>query len=303
MSGAVMTVAVVGAGAVGCYYGFLLARAGHPVTLIGRPALVEAVRSDGLVLEHAAGTEAVPMRATTEGSGVAGADLVLVCVKSGDTEAAGAMISPHLDDAATILSLQNGVDNVERLAAVLKRPVVPVAVYVATAMAGPGRVRHNGRGDLILGASATSGGVAAALTEAGIPATVSERALDALWGKLILNCAYNALSALTQLPYGRLVRGDGVVASMTDVVGECVAVAEAAGVSVPADILDRVFGLSVTMADQRSSTAQDLARGRPSEIDHLNGYVVRKGAALGIPTPANRMLHTLVKLVERREGD
>jgi 2-dehydropantoate 2-reductase len=288
----------VGAGAVGCYYGFMLAKAGHAVTLIGRPALVEAVAASGLILDSASGTASVPVRATTAGNGVAGADLVLVCVKSGDTEAAGAMIAPHLDPAAAVLSLQNGVDNAGRLAAVLGRPVVPVAVYVATEMAGPGRVRHNGRGDLILGASAASARIAAAFSAAGIPTTVSERAVDALWGKLILNCAYNALSALTQLPYGRLVQGEGVVACMADVVRECVAVAEAAGLSVAPDILDRVLSLSTTMADQRSSTAQDLARGRPSEIDHLNGYVVRMGAALGIPTPANRMLHTLVKLAE-----
>ena len=300
MSGTGLTVAVVGAGAVGCYYGFLLARAGHAVILIGRPALVESVRASGLILDTGAGTHAVPVQATTEGNGVAGADLVLVCVKSGDTEAAGATIAPHLDPAAAVLSLQNGVDNAERLAAILGHPVVPVAVYVATEMAGPARVRHNGRGDLIIGASAASERIAAAFTAAGIPTSVSARAIDALWGKLILNCAYNALSALTQLPYGRLVRGEGVIACMTDVVQECVAVAAAAGVSVPPDILDRVLGLSTTMADQRSSTAQDLARGRPSEIDHLNGYVVRTGAALGIPTPANRMLHTLVKLAEAR---
>ena len=300
MSGAGLTVAVVGAGAVGCYYGFLLAKAGHAVTLIGRPALVESVRASGLILDTGAGTDAVPVQATTEGTGVAGADLVLVCVKSGDTEAAGATIAPHLDPAAAVLSLQNGVDNAERLAAILGHPVVPVAVYVATEMAGPARVRHNGRGDLIIGASAASERIAAAFTAAGIPTCVSERAIDALWSKLILNCAYNALSALTQLPYGRLVQGEGVIACMTDVVQECVAVAAAAGVSVPPDILDRVLSLSTTMADQRSSTAQDLARGRPSEIDHLNGYVVRTGAALGIPTPANRMLHTLVKLAEAR---
>lgn len=296
-----MNVAVVGAGAVGCYYGFLLAQAGHAVTLIGRPALVEAVGAAGLVLERAAGTASVPVRATEAGDGVSGADLVLVCVKSGDTEAAGAMIAGHLDPAATILSLQNGVDNAERLAAVLDRPVVPVAVYVATAMAGPGHVRHNGRGDLILGASETSDRIAAAFTAAGIPTTVSARAVDALWAKLITNCAYNALSALTQRPYGRLLQGEGVVAAITDVVRECVAVAEADGVSVAPDILDTVLDLGVTMAGQRSSTAQDLARGRASEIDHLNGFVVRKGAALGIPTPANRLLHTLVKLAEQKD--
>lgn len=300
MNGARLSIAVVGAGAVGCYYGFLLARAGHAVTLIGRPALVEAVRAMGLVLEDAAGTASVAVRATTAGDGVGGADLVLVCVKSDDTEAAGAMVAPYLTPAASILSLQNGVDNAERLASLLGRPVVPVAVYVATEMVGPGHVRHNGRGDLIVGASAASAQIAAAFTAAGIPTTVSERALDALWGKLILNCAYNALSGLTQLPYGRLIQGEGVIASMTDVVRECVAVAGASGVSVAPDILDRVLELSTTMADQRSSTAQDLARGRRSEIDHLNGYVVRKGAEFGIPTPANRMLHTLVRLAEAR---
>ncbi|SDN57879.1 ketopantoate reductase [Methylobacterium phyllostachyos] len=298
MSAAGLSIAVVGAGAVGCYYGFLLARAGHAVTLIGRPALVEAVRAKGLVREDATGTASVAVRATTAAEGVVGADLVLVCVKSDDTEAAGAMIAPHLGPSASVLSLQNGVDNAERLATVLGRPVVPVAVYVATEMLGPGHVLHNGRGDLIVGASAASAQIAAAFTAAGIPTAVSERALDALWGKLILNCAYNALSALTQLPYGRLVQGEGVIASMTDVVRECVTVADAAGVSVAPDILDRVLDLSITMADQRSSTAQDLARGRRSEIDHLNGYVVRKGAELGIPVPANRMLHTLVRLAE-----
>ena len=147
----------------------------------------------------------------------------------------------------------------------------------------------------------TSDRIAAAFTAAGIPTTVSARAVDALWAKLITNCAYNALSALTQRPYGRLLQGEGVVAAITDVVRECVAVAEADGVSVPPDILDTVLDLGVTMSGQRSSTAQDLARGRASEIDHLNGFVVRKGAALGIPTPANRLLHTLVKLAEHKD--
>ncbi len=183
----------------------------------------------------------------------------------------------------------------------LGRPVVPVAVYVATAMAGPGHVRHNGRGDLILGASETSVRVAAAFAAAGIPTTVSAKAVDALWAKLIINCAYNALSALTQLPYGRLVEGDGVAAVIADVVQECARVAEAEGVSVSPRILDDVMALSAAMAGQRSSTAQDLARGRPSEIDHLNGTIVRRGAAHGIPTPVNRLLHALVKLAERRD--
>ncbi|GJD33423.1 ketopantoate reductase family protein [Methylobacterium aerolatum] len=289
-------VAVMGAGAVGCYYGAVLAKAGHAVTLVGRPALVEAVGADGLILETAAGREAIRLGAVAGPEGVAGADLVLVCVKSGDTEAAGQSMIPHLAPGASVLSLQNGVDNGERLAAVIGRPVVPVAVYVATEMAGPGHVRHHGRGDLIVG----TGGEDAAevLIAAGVPVTVSERVRDALWTKLTVNCAWNALSALSGRPYGRLFAGEGIEVVLADAVAECQAVAAASGVRLPEDILTQVRAIAQTMAEQRSSTAQDLARGKRTEIDHLNGYVVREGERLGVPTPVNRVLHALVKLVE-----
>jgi 2-dehydropantoate 2-reductase len=294
------TVAVMGAGSVGCYFGALLARAGTPVTLIGRPHHVEAVNARGLLLEVADRPEYVPVRATSAASGIAGADIVLVCVKSGDTEATGRAMAPHLNPGAIILSLQNGVDNAERLAAVLGQAVLPVAVYVATEMTGPGAVKHHGRGELVIGAAPRSAEIADLFRAAGIPTTVSDDARAALWGKLIVNCAYNGLSALTQWPYGRLIRGEGVVEVMTQVVSECGAVARASGVPVPDDILDSVLGLAATMPEQCSSTAQDVARGKPSEIDHLNGFIVRKGRELGIPTPTNRVLHTLVKLAEAK---
>ena len=113
-----------------------------------------------------------------------------------------------------------------------------------------------------------------------------------------LNCAYNALSAIAQLPYGRLVQGQGVEEVMRDVVQECLAVAQASDVTVAGDIRQAVQRLARSMPGQFSSTAQDLARGKPSEIDHLNGFVLRRGQALGIATPANRVLHTVVKLLE-----
>lgn len=293
-----MKIAVMGAGAIGCYYGGLLARSGLPVTLIGRPQHVDAVKERGLILEIGAEQFTVPMEATTEVSGVAGADVVLFCVKSGDTETVGRDMLPHLRPDVTVLCLQNGVDNPDRLRAVIGGAVVPVAVYVATAMAGPGHVRHHGRGELVMGPSPRDADIIARFTAAGIPTTVSATAIDALWGKLIVNCAYNALSALTQLPYGKLLAMDGVAAVMTDVVAECTAVATASGVTVSPDTLHLVLGLAATMPGQRSSTAQDLAIGKPTEIDHLNGFVIRRGVELGIPTPANRVLHTLVKATE-----
>lgn len=292
------TVAVLGAGSVGCYFGALLARAGIDVTLIGRPQHVDAIRANGLLLDRSTGRETVPLRATTEIAAVAGADVVLVCVKSGDTETVGREMEPHLRGDTAVLSLQNGVDNAERLQVVLGRAVVPVVVYVATEMAGPGHVRHHGRGELVLGSGARSAEWAALFAAAGIPATVSARVADALWGKLIVNCAYNALSGITQLPYGRLLAIPGMADVIRDVVAECVAVARASGVAVPDGTLAGVLALADTMPTQKSSTAQDLARGKTSEIDHLNGFIVRKGESLGIATPANRVLHALIKATE-----
>ncbi|HLS85423.1 MAG TPA: 2-dehydropantoate 2-reductase [Burkholderiales bacterium] len=296
-----MKIAVMGAGAVGCYYGAMLARAGNEVVMIGRQPHVEAMRAKGLVLETASFTEAVRVEATTKASGVAGAKLVLFCVKSTDTESAGAAMAPHLGRDAVVLSLQNGVDNAERLAARLEQPVLAAVVYVATGMALPGHVRHHGRGELVIGPPPADLDLVGLFAKAGVPVQISDNVAGALWAKLIVNCAYNALSAITQMPYGRLVAGHGVPVVMTDIVDECLAVARAAGVDVPGDMHEATRRIAQTMSGQRSSTAQDLARGKPTEIDYLNGLVVRKGEALGVPTPVNRTLHALVKLLESQD--
>ena len=298
-----MQIAVMGAGAVGCYYGGMLARAGHSVVLIGRQPHVDAVRHDGLFMDTQSFQALVPMQASTEASAIGGAQLVLCCVKAGDTESAAADMAPHLAPDATVLSLQNGVDNAGRLQALLQREVAPAVVYVATEMAGPGHVRHNGRGELVIGPSPLSDALAKLFSDAGVPVQISDNVAGALWSKLILNCVYNALSAVTQLPYGRLVQGEDVKDVMRDVLHECLAVARGEGVSVPADIAEAVAGIARTMPAQFSSTAQDLARGKRSEIEHLNGYVLRRGAALGIETPVNRTLYAVVKLLEGRTNN
>ncbi|MFM9924285.1 ketopantoate reductase family protein [Variovorax sp. H27-G14] len=297
-----MKVAVMGAGAVGCYYGAMLARAGHTVVLIGRPAHVEAVNAHGLRLQTKAFDEHVPMAASTEPDAVQGADLVLFCVKSTDTEAAAAQIAPHLAPDALVLTLQNGVDNDARVRSVLANEVAAAVVYVATEMAGPGHVKHHGRGELVIAPSRRSEEVARHLEAAGVATQISGNVRGALWAKLILNCAYNALSAVTQLPYGVLIHGTGVTDVIRDVVAECLAVAKAEGVEVVGDTDAAVRGIPQSMPSQYSSTAQDLARGKLSEIDHLNGLIVRRGEALGVPTPANRVLFVLVKLLEGKQG-
>lgn len=296
-----MKVAVMGAGAVGCFFGGMLARAGHEVVLIGRAHHVEAIRRDGLLLEMATFTGHVPIGASTKAEAVRDARLVLVCVKATDTEQAATEMAPYLAPDAIVLSLQNGVDNAARLQTAMGRKVEPAVVYVATGMAGPGHVRHHGRGELVIAPSAVADEVVALFGNAGVPVEISDNVAGALWAKLILNCAYNALSAITQQSYGYLVRRDGVEAMMRDVVAECLAVANLDDVAVPGEPWAAVEAIARTMPTQTSSTAQDLARGKSSEIDHLNGYVVRRGAALGVATPVNRTLHTLVKLLESRD--
>ncbi|RZJ20019.1 MAG: 2-dehydropantoate 2-reductase [Haliea sp.] len=294
-----LQVAVMGAGAVGCYYGGMLARAGHIVTLIARPQHVQAVLRDGLRMETRSFDEQVWVAASTDAAAVRGADLVLFCVKSTDTEATGAQLLPHLDPTTLVLCLQNGVDNADRLRSVLPPAQVAAAVvYVGCEMAGPGHLKHHGRGELVIEPSPTSERVAQALAGAGVPTEISDNVRGALWAKLVLNCAHNALSAITQLPYGETAKGPGVPQLMRDVVQECLAVARADGVTVPGDPQAAVLKIIETMPGQFSSTAQDLARGKRSEIDYLNGLVVRRGEALGVATPANRVLWSLVKLIE-----
>lgn len=295
-------VAVMGAGAVGCFYGARLAEAGEEVTLIGRSALAEAVAERGLKLEMDGGVRTVELSATADPAGVAGADLVLFSVKSGDLDAAGRAIAPHLDPGAVVVSLQNGVGNAERLEPILGRPVVQAVVYVAVDMGGPGHVRHHGRGELILSETEGSARAAERFRAAGVPVEVSADAASAMWTKFTVNCVYNAISAIARLPYGRIVSEPGVGQLMADVAAECRAVAEAEGVKLAPNLETIIETLSGQMPDQYSSTAQDLMRGRKSEIDFLNGEVVRRAATHGIPVPANNALWAAVKLLETAQG-
>lgn len=305
-SGESIRLAVLGAGAVGCYFGGMLARGGHEVTLIGRPVHVEEFKARGLRFEGLSFDETIPVKASTEASAVRGCRLVLFCVKSNDTEAAATQIAPHLDADALVVNLQNGVDNTERIQARVAQPVIPAVVYVATEMAGPGHLKHHGRGDLVVGDPDGSlpGGALAQLQRwfeaAGVPVAVSANVLGELWAKLVVNCAYNAVSAITQLPYGKMIEGAGVRELMRDVVEEALALARASGVAMAPDMLARTYRIAEAMPTQYSSTAQDLARGKPTEIEHLNGFVVRRGAALGVPTPVNRALYALVRLLESK---
>ncbi len=299
-------VAVYGAGAVGCYFGARLAEAGAPVTLIARPARVEAIRRDGLLFESQGTRRRIPAAADSEPDAVCEADIVLFCVKTRDTDAGARVLAPLLRDGAVVVSLQNGVDNVARMreAGV---DALGAVVYVAASMPAPGHLLHAGRGDLVIGeyggegSSARSQRVAAAFERAGIPCRIEADVRGELWTKLVMNCAFNAISALGRSNYGRMLADPGTRTLMHNLMAECVALARAEGVQIAGahEQYEAAMRLGAAMAPATSSTAQDLARGRPTEIDSLNGYVARQGAKIGLSTPLNATLATLVRLLER----
>jgi 2-dehydropantoate 2-reductase len=300
-------IAVVGAGAVGGYFGGVLARAGAPIVFIGRKDFVDAVNSEGLVLDKSEGQHRVAGTATTDMSAVRDCPLILFCVKAHATSAAAEQMAPFVRPDATVVCLQNGVDNAERVRAATNLVSLSAVVYVAVSVPEPGRVKHLARGDLVIGPpSDKTTELANIFDRAGISCQISENIEGELWVKLLCNCALNAISALGHVRYGEIMGDNNAKKLMENVVDEVLAVARAVSVALPG-VSDRESGMAAAteiatqMADAFSSTAQDLNRNRVTEIDALNGYVVRRGAEAGVPVPVNNALFTLVKLAERSQ--
>ena len=303
-------IAVVGAGAVGSFYGAMLSRAGHRVTLIGRPAHVQATTRNGLKLDLASSsaTEVIQIEASTELSSLRSADLVLFCVKSTDSASVALQIAPYLSPHALIMSLQNGVENAALIAQHVPHAVIPCVVYVATEIPAPGCVKNHVRGELVIGTMQVSRlsdpqktlqEIVELFGSAQVPVQISQNVMVELCSKLMINCAFNAISGLAQIQYEKLAALESVRITQAAVVKEVIAVALADGIHLSEPVaLQAVAQISVTMGSQKSSTAQDMARSKPSEIDHLNGFIVRRGLALGVATPVNQALFALVKLLE-----
>ncbi|MDA1186925.1 MAG: 2-dehydropantoate 2-reductase [Proteobacteria bacterium] len=297
-------IVVVGAGAVGSFFGGLLAKAGESVTLIGRAAHLKAIGENGLRIDSKPwGREerihGFELSETIQA--VAQAELVLFCVKSTQTAAMAKAMQDLLPANAVVLSMQNGVENPETLQRLLPQArVVPVAVYVALSLAAPGLVRHFGRGELVVGPSSPwLETTADRLREAGIGVTVSNQVMRDLWLKLVVNTAFNAVSAVSQKTYGEMFAEPMVQATVQQLTREVVAVAQAEGYDISMEQgWAAVQAIAQTMAGQRSSTAQDLAAGKLTEIDFLNGTVARRAESHGLSVPVTQALWSMVRLME-----
>ena len=307
-----MKIAVLGAGSLGCAMGGVLTEAGQDVWLINRHAdRVAHLRRHGLVMRVAGQDRRVAVRAATLPAEVGPVELVLVLVKSFHTEAAIASAAPLLGPQTLVLSLQNGVGHEDILARHVGRERVLVGrTYVGGSPLGPGHViaGYHGKathiGELDGRLSERVQRVAQVFSQAGLATQVSEHILGTIWDKLLINVATGAITALTGLTYGQLYAQPHLQALGLAAVREAMAVAQAQGIAL--SIQDPLWAWQQAGAglgaDFKTSMLQSLEKGSVTEVDFVNGAVVRLGEALGVATPVNRTLLALVQGIESRLG-
>ena len=299
-----MRIAVMAAGAVGGYFGARLAAAGHEVAFIARGAHRDAMRRDGLKIESSLGDLHLKgLSVTDDPREVGPVDVVLFAVKLWDTETAGEQARPLLGPKTRLITLQNGVDSVERLAPLLgNEATIGGATYVVTTIARPGVIRHTGTiarircGRLDRRPDPVLGGYVEEMKTAKLDITLSDNMLLDLWKKFVLLSGTSGITASTRQPLGVIRDDEDMRALLYKLMHETMAVGRAAGVEFAPDFpaeLDRaVAGFA---PDMRASMANDLAAGNRLELDWLAGKVVALGRKYAVPTPAQEAVYAILK--------
>ncbi|HEX2170933.1 MAG TPA: 2-dehydropantoate 2-reductase [Dehalococcoidia bacterium] len=299
-----MRLAVMGAGGVGGYFGARLAQAGEDVTFIARGAHLAAMRESGLRVTSALGDCTItPAQATDDPAAIGPVDYVLFSVKMYDTESAAEAIRPLIGPDTAVISLQNGIDNEDKLACRLgAEHVVGGVSYIFAAIDQPGLIRHSGQmarlvvGELDGQITPRLEAFRAAGQQAGLQVDLSADIRQTLWLKFLSNCASNGLTSVTRTPIGPIREDPDLRALCTAALEEVAAVGRAEGINLPPNaVSSQLAGFDRLPYDSRSSTEQDLARGKRLEIAYLNGRVAELGRRHGIPTPVNHFIYTVLK--------
>jgi 2-dehydropantoate 2-reductase len=298
-----MRIAVYGAGGVGGYFGGRLAQAGADVHLIARGAHLQALREHGLRVRSVKGDFAVRVPVTDDPAEVGPCDHVLFCVKAFDTEPAAARLGPLVGDATAVVSLQNGVDNEEKLAlAVGQDHVMGGAAFIFAGIAEPGVIVHSGGPTSI-----TFGELNGQVTDraqrlldccqrAGFAAELSPSIKTVLWAKLAFICAQAGMTAAVRLPIGEIRMVDAAWAAFQRLVAEVAAVAEADGTPVPPAAQERALAMAQSVEPGSfSSLHDDLVAGRRMELEALHGFVVRRAAGHGVPVSMSEAIYAILK--------
>ena len=308
-----MKICVLGAGALGCAIGGVLTEAGHEVWLINRnTAQVEAMSQRGLVLRSDGLDRTVRVRVVTTAAGVSPAsgpaDLLIVLVKSFHTAEAMHSALGLLGPETVVLSLQNGLGHVDILAGIVGgERVLAGKTYAGGTQLAPGYVEAGTRGKRTLigepagGLSVRATAIDSAFSAAGLDTTVSDNIMGVAWDKLLINVATGALSAITRLTYGGLYSVPEVEACALAAVAEAMAVARASGVTLSIDSPAQAWQIASAGLpyEFKASMLQSLEKGSVTEVDYINGAVVRQGALCGVPTPVNQTLVAAIKGIEK----
>ena len=302
-----MQTVIVGAGAMGALFGYLLHRAGANVSLIDRdPAVVKAISGSGLRVEGISGTHTVPVDISAEPGPRSSPDLVLIFVKAHQTEAAAATVKSLLGPRTVAVTLQSGIGNDEILGGALgSERIVVGATSLGSSVLSPGRIMHTSWGDTTLAAKERAGAgqaeaVASFLSRHGIKTDFAEDAKSLIWGRVLINVGLGPITALARVRNGRLLEIETAMALMRSAVAEAMEVMDKAGIELPyRDPLKRVEEMAHRTAENLSTMLQDLYRGRRTEVDYINGAVVRLADELGLDAPVNRTLTMLVKTAEK----
>ncbi len=301
-----MKTAIIGPGAMGSLFGSLLTRAGKEIWLVGnRQEQVERICSVGLTLEEKGKTQIVPMNATADIASVGKADLVIFFVKTYDLEKAVSDSLVLEKEDTLFLTLQNGLGNEETICKKInsKKVMLGTTGHGATLLE-PGHIRHAGWGKTFLGerdhrVTDRALRVVQMFGDAGIDTEVSSNIHDQVWGKLLVNAGINALTALTGFKNGQLLDFPETVRLMEQLVSEAAEIARRKGVHLVEDPVEKVKKVAEATRGNRSSMGQDFDYRRRTEIDAINGAVVREAQSLGIPVPCNQAVTDLVTAIEK----
>ena len=303
-----MKISIIGSGAMGSLFGGKLSKSGEDVILYDvNEAHINRVNQKGLSIHSTATGETLVVypRATKDPEETRGSDIFIIFVKSTITELVVKQFSSFADNNSIVITLQNGLGNEEIIRNIMGKEMVAAGVTSQGAtFLGPGEINHAGNGPTHLCMSDKHNEklkpFVETLNKAGFEADIEDNIENLVWSKLIINVGINALTAITNLENGRLLEFQDLKSIMDDLVAEGVAVAAKKGVTLTfPDPLQTVFDVAGKTAKNRSSMLQDFDRGNRTEIDFINGAIVREGSILGINTPVNKTIAGLVRTMER----
>ena len=306
MTGAQTSIAVMGSGAVGGYFGARLAAAGENVAFIARGAHLDALRRDGLLVKSVGGDFRARGLFTDDAREVGPVDLILFCVKSYDTETAAEQLAPMINQRTIILSLQNGVDNPDKLANRWGRErVLGGVVYLGAQLGAPGTIVHSAGGRIVLGAldgadSAAAKGAETVLSAAQIPCSVSPEIRKIMWSKLVWNAPFCALSCLARATVSEIIESGALRPLAAACMEEVRDAARIAGIELPPSIIEDTFNFSRGLGGFKPSMLQDLEARKPLEYEALNGVVVDLLARAGKKAPVNEACRAVLEFLDYR---